>query len=146
MIVAGVILLLIAVLAGWAGTALLRNGPGIDDDVVAGEAAVRLTAIGILLACAPVLIAGIAAIVGSPTAWPLGLAACAIFVVYGFVANYVLFGSWRPEHTLTNVAIAALILWLLSRSGWLNGSKPARHVTLTRHLLFRLRATRIRHP
>ena len=117
MIVAAVILLLIAILAGWAGITLLRKGPGVDDEIVASAAAVRLTTIGILLACVPVLVAGIAAFVGSATAWPLGLAACAVFVVYGFVANYVLFGSWRPEHTLTNVAIAALVLWLLSRSG-----------------------------
>ena len=115
MIAAAVILLLIAILAGWAGITLLRRGPGVDDEIVASAAAVRLTATGILLACVPVLAAGIATFVGSASAWPLGLAACAVFVVYGFVANYVLFGSWRPEHTLTNVAIAAVVVWLLSR-------------------------------
>ena len=115
MIVAAVILLLIALLAGWAATTLLRKGPGVDEEIVASASAVRLTAIGILLACVPVLVAGIATLAGSSVVWPLGLAACAVFVVYGFVANYVLFGSWRPEHTLTNVAIAALVLWLLSR-------------------------------
>ncbi len=113
MVVAAVILLLIVILAGWAGITLLRKGPGVDNEIVASAAAVRLTAIGILLACVPVLVAGIATFAGSSSAWPLGLAACAIFVGYGFVANYVLFGSWRPEHTLTNVAIAALVLWLL---------------------------------
>ncbi len=115
MVVAAVILLLIALLAGWAAMTLLRKGPGVDDEIVASASAVRLTASGILLACVPVLLAGIATLAGSPSAWPLGLAACAVFVGYGFVANYVLFGSWRPEHTLTNVAIAALVLWLLSR-------------------------------
>ena len=115
MVVAAVILLLIVILAGWAGITLLRKGPGVDDEIVASARAVQLTAIGILLACGPVLIAGIATFAGSSSAWPLGLAACAIFVGYGFVANYVLFGSWRPEHTLTNVAIAALVLWLLWR-------------------------------
>lgn len=117
MIVAAVILLLIAILAGWAAITLLRKGPGVDDEIVASPGAVKHTAIGILLACVPVLVAGVATLAGSSAAWPLGLAACAIFVVYGFVANYVLFGSWRPEHTLTNVAIAAVILWLLSRGG-----------------------------
>ncbi len=117
MIIAAVILLLIAILAGWAGITLLRKGPGVDDEIVASAAAVRLTAIGIMLACVPVLVAGIATLAGSASAWPLGLAACVVFVVYGFVANYVLFGSWRPEHTLTNVAIAAVVVWLLSRGG-----------------------------
>ena len=109
MIVAAVILLLIAILAGWAAMTLLRNGPGVDEEIVASAAAVRRTAIGILLACVPVLVAGIATLAGSSAAWPLGLAACAVFVGYGFVANYVLFGSWRPEHTVTNVVIAALV-------------------------------------
>ena len=77
----------------------------------------RYTAIGIPVACGPVLVAGVAALAGSSVAWPLGLAACTVFVVYGFVANYVLFRSWRPEHTLSNVAIAAVVLWLLSRGG-----------------------------
>ncbi len=116
MVVAAVILLLIVILAGWAGITLLRKGPGVDNEIVASAWAVQLTAIGILLACGPVLIAGIATFAGSSGAWPLGLAACTIFVGYGFVANYVLFGSWRPEHTLTNVAIAALVVWLLSRN------------------------------
>lgn len=115
MIIAAAILLLIVILAGWAGVTLLRRGPGVDDEILASAVAVRLTAIGILLACIPVLLAGIATLAGSSSAWPLGLVACAVFVGYGFVANYVLFGSWRPEHTLTNVAIAALVLWLLSR-------------------------------
>jgi hypothetical protein len=115
-IVAGVMLMLIAVLGGWAGVTLLRKGPSVDDEIVASASAVKVTAIGILLACTLVLVAGIAAFAGSPHAWPLGLAACAVFAGYGFVANYVLFGSWRPEHTLTNVAVAALIVWLLSRS------------------------------
>ena len=116
MIVAAVILQLIAILGGWAGVTLLRKGPGVDDEIVASAPAVNLTAIGILLTCSLVLIAGIATFAGSSIAWPLGLAACTVFVGYGFVANYVLFGSWRPEHTLTNVAIAAMVLWLLSRS------------------------------
>ena len=116
MIVASAILLLISILAGWAGVILLRKGPSVDNEIVASAAAVKLTAIGIVLASTLVLIAGIATFAGSSSAWPLGLAACAIFVGYGFVANYVLFGSWRPEHTLTNVAIAAMVLWLLSRS------------------------------
>jgi hypothetical protein len=117
MIIAAVILLLIVILAVWAAIILLRKGPGVDDEIVASSAAVKYTAIGILLACVPVLVAGIATLAGSASAWPLGLAACAVFVVYGFVANYVLFGSWRPEHTLTNVAIAAVVVWLLSRGG-----------------------------
>ncbi len=108
--------MLIAVLGGWAGVTLLRKGPSVDDEIVASASAVKATAIGILLACTLVLIAGIATFARSPHAWPLGLAACAVFAGYGFVANYVLFGSWRPEHTLTNVAVAALIVWLLSRS------------------------------
>jgi len=117
MIAAAVMFLIIAILAGWAAVTLLRGGPGVDSEIVAGVAAVRLTAIGILVACVPVLVASIATFAGSSRSWPLGLAACAVFVGYGFVANYVLFGSWRPAHTLGNVAIGALILWLLSRGG-----------------------------
>ena len=115
-IVAAVMLLLIAILGGWAGVTLLRKGPRVDDEIVASASAVQVTAIGILLACTLVLVAGITALAGSPRAWPLGLAACAVFVGYGLVANYVLFGSWRPEHTLSNAVVAALVVWLLSRS------------------------------
>ena len=113
-IVAAVMLMLIAILGGWAGVTLLRKGPEVDSEIVASAAAVKLTAMGILLACTLILVAGVATFVGSPRAWPLGLAACGVFVAYGFVANHVLFGSWRPEHTLTNVLVAALIVWLLS--------------------------------
>ena len=114
-IVAAVILLLIAILGGWAGVTLLRKGPRVNDEIVASALAVKLTAIGILLACTLVLVAGIATFARSPRAWPLGLAACGVFVGYGLVANYVLFGAWRPEHTLTNAVVAALVVWLLSR-------------------------------
>lgn len=115
-IFAAVMLMLIALLGAWAGVTLLRKGPRVDSEIVASASAVKLTASGILLACTLILVAGVATFVGSPQAWPLGLAACAAFVAYGFVANHVLFGSWRPGHTLTNVALAALIVWLLSRN------------------------------
>ena len=48
-IVAGVMLMLIAVLGGWAGVTLLRKGPSVDDEIVASASAVKVTAIGILL-------------------------------------------------------------------------------------------------
>ena len=114
-IVAAVMLTLIAVLGSWAAVTLLRKGPTVDSDIVASPSAVKLTAVGILVVCALTLVAGVATFVGGALAWPLALVACTVFVGYGFVANYVLFGSWRPEHTLTNVLVAALIVWLLSR-------------------------------
>jgi len=50
------------------------------------------------------------------------IAMCA-FVLVGFWGNHVLFADIRPRHTVPNVIVAALVVWLLW-FGYASGSAP----------------------
>jgi hypothetical protein len=102
------------------GSVQLWNGaPASWPDVIAGDASVKSTAKGMMAMAVLLLVSGFAVV--SNVAWGRSAAAVTIviFVVAGFWANRVLFGSVRPMHTGPNVAIGALIVWLL----WIGYSK-----------------------
>ena len=115
LIAATVIVGLVA--AGCTGGAavLWRGTPESWPDVVGSDAAMRGTAIGLAFA-ALVLWAAVGALIGgTPYRIPLAAGALALFVIGGFAGNYAVFHSLRPEHTGTNVVIAAIaggLLWL----------------------------------
>ena len=107
-------MILISLFGGLAAVTLLQRAPdAAPTDIVAGATAVRNTAVGILAVCGFLLFSAGMALKGSPGAWLHGIATSTVFVIYGCYANYVLFGSWRPEHTLGNAVVAAVIVWLL---------------------------------
>ena len=118
-IVAGVIVVLIGVVI-CVGSVQLWNGPPASwPDVIAGDASVKSTAKGMLAMAVVLFVAGVAVITN--VGWGQFAAAISVtlFVVAGFWANRVLFGSVRPLHTGLNVLVGALVIWLL----WVGYSK-----------------------
>ena len=59
------------------------------------------------------VIGGLLAAVGLDSGYWAATTATAVFVGGVFWANYILFGSFRPLHTGTNLIVGAAIQWLL---------------------------------
>ena len=96
------------------GAYVLWNGaPESWTDVVATETVVRRTARFLVAVSIALLVTGVASFLGIRWAGAAGAMATLVFVVGGFLGNYMLFGNLRLKHTGTNVLIAMAILWLL---------------------------------
>jgi len=118
-IVAGVSVILIGAAICVGGVQLWGGAPASWPDVIAGDATVKSTAKGMMAMSVILIIAGGAVISNVWWGQLAAVIAVAIFVVTGFWANQVLFGNVRPMHAGPNVAVGALILWLL----WIGYSK-----------------------
>src|SRR5262245_16680322 len=114
---------LIVVLIGFAiavGSFQLRSGKPLSwPDIVAEDSTVRIAAGAMAAVAAVLVVAGAAAILALGWGYAAAMIATCVFVVGGFWANYVLFADIRPLHTVPNVIVAALVIWLL----WLGYSR-----------------------
>ena len=112
-IVAGVSVILIGAAICVGGVQLWGGAPASWPDVIAADATVKSTAKGMIAMAVILVVAGVAVISNVGWGQLAAVIAVTIFVVTGFWANQVLFGSVRPMHAGPNVAIGALILLLL---------------------------------
>ena len=118
-VVAGLIVVLIGLAIG-VGSFQLRDGKPLSwPDIVADDSTVRITAGAMAVVAAVLVVAGAAAIFALGWGYAAAMIAIGVFVVGGFWANYVLFADLRPIHTVPNVIVAALVIWLL----WLGYSR-----------------------
>jgi hypothetical protein len=114
LIVAAALAALVGIVWAGGGIALYRGSPPIFPGISAGRSTAMNVGIGMVVAGGCLIAAAASAFLRHRIAWPLGAASAAVFAVDGFVSNYLLFGAIRPKHTLTDVAIAAVILGLLA--------------------------------
>ena len=107
------LVILIGAALAFGGFQLSRGGAKAWPDVIANDATVGRTSIGMIALALLLLVAGVGALGNVP--WGGYAAAIATLVVAAaaFPANHVLFGHIRPLHTGTNIVVAGIILALL---------------------------------
>src|SRR5262245_43880434 len=112
-IAAGGLIALIGVAVGFGSVQLWNGAPKSWPDITASDATVQSTARGMIVMAVLLLGTGLAAALH--LSWGRWAAAIAIglFVAGAFWANSVLFGNLRPMHTVPNVLVASVILYLL---------------------------------
>ena len=98
---------------GFGAYALWNGAPQNWPDVIAADFVVRRTARVLAFTSILLLASGAACVIKVPWACEASAVATLLFVAGGFAGNYAVFGSLRPAHTVPNVIIAAVILWLL---------------------------------
>jgi len=123
LILAAVLLMIIGLAASGAALALFFSGQHAAG-ITAGRTAVLITATAALIVGIALTFAGVMAVARMRLAWPLGIAAIFAFVAVSFVGNYVLFAEPRLIHSGTNLIVAALAIWLLSKGRPALGSDP----------------------
>src|SRR5262249_37509883 len=109
----GVLVLLIGAALALGGAQLWRGGSQAWPDVVANDLVVRRTSGGMLVMAVLLLIAGLVALGHVALGGWAASIAVTVVVLAAFWVNYALFGSIRPLHMVTNIAVAALIFALL---------------------------------
>ena len=112
-VIGSALVILIGAALAFGGIQLWRGASEAWPDVVAKETTIRRTSGGMIAMAVLLLVAGVAALGNMP--WGVRAAALATIVVVAaaFPVNYALFGQMRPMHTITNIAVAAIILALL---------------------------------
>jgi hypothetical protein len=112
-VAAGVVVALIGIAIGFGAVQLWNGAPASWSDVTASEPTVMTVARTMITVAALMVAAGTAAVVGARWGRPAAAVMTTVFVVGGFWANAVLFGSIRLTHTGVNIVVAALVVWLL---------------------------------
>jgi hypothetical protein len=119
-VIGGAIVMIVAAAIGAGGWQLWQGGAAKWPDIVADEATVQRTSIGMMVIALLLVVAGGAAI--GNVAWGGGAAAIAtlLVVMAAFFVNQALFGSARALHMGTNLVVALIVLALL----WFGYSRP----------------------
>ncbi|HET6266722.1 MAG TPA: hypothetical protein VFG11_03320 [Acidobacteriota bacterium] len=112
-IIGGLLVVLIGIAVGIGGIQLWNGAPASWRDITASNSTAKNSARTILVVAVMLFIGGIAATFNLNWGQWAASIAIVIFVIGGFWANHLLFGSIRPGHTITNVIVGAVILWLL---------------------------------
>jgi hypothetical protein len=115
----GILLILLGLLRGVGGLALLIKAPAGPEVHVSPQAAHLLGAL-FLATCALLVLAGAGLLRRRKWAWPLSQAALVIFVLGGLVNGRLLFGSPKLAGTAGNILFALVIyaaLWQTQRDG-----------------------------
>jgi hypothetical protein len=112
-IAGGALLVLISVALALGGIQLWRGGPEAWPDIIANKLIVRRLSIGMMAMALLLLATGTSAIGNAPWSRHAAAVVLIVLVAAAFWANYVLFGNMRPLHTVTNIAVAGIILALL---------------------------------
>ena len=113
---AGTLIILLG-LGCLAGGAALRHGkPENWPDIVATDAVVRKISRSLFIVSILLLLSGVLTLLRVPWGNLIGAISTLVFVVGGFWGNVVLFGDYRPKHTITNL-ILGCVIWLLLYKG-----------------------------
>ena len=124
--IAGVLFVFLGLAWSVGGVALLSNGPEASPRIVAAASTTRIIAASLLVVGAFLIVSGLAVLLRSRLAWLAGISAAVAFVLDSFVSNYVLFGSLQLPQPLAHTAVAALVLYFVSKGRQELGADPRR--------------------
>jgi hypothetical protein len=111
--------MLIALGCGAGGVALRNGKPENWTDVIAPGHIVQRTAWGLAGMTVLLAVSGVLVFLSASWGCLVGVASTLLFVLAGFWGNKVMFGDYRPKHTVTNTVIVGVI-WILIWAGYPN--------------------------
>ena len=122
--IAGVLFVLLGLAWSVGGVTLFSSGPAASPRIVAAASTTRIVAASLLVVGAFLIASGLAVLLRSRLAWLVGISAAVAFVLDSFVSNYLLFGSLQLPQTLAHTAVAALVIYFVSKGREALGSDP----------------------
>jgi hypothetical protein len=115
----GILLILLGLLRGVGGLALLLKG-ATGPEMHASPQAAHLLGALLLATCVLLVLAGLGVLRRRKWAWPLSQASLVIFVLGGLINGRLLFGSPKLAGTVGSIIFALVIyaaLWQTQRDG-----------------------------
>jgi hypothetical protein len=113
--IAGVLFVLLGLAWSVGGVALFSRGSADSPRIVAAASTTRIVAASLLVVGAFLIGSGLAVLLRSRFAWLVGISAAVAFVLDSFVSNYLLYGSLQLPQTLAHTALAALVIYFVSK-------------------------------